>query len=317
MHSAPAGASVRLRAKCWCDCGACGALERDVAGEVRMPRRRPLAPDLRGVGGVRVRHPPFTIWGGHPPGAWGVWGGKGNHLTAKVRLCRGGWDGGWGGGGFWRLEMRLGAGVGVRECLWGRVSAVGGGGEGGGYSRPSSSDSLGGGPGGGYPPPLLPRGSGPPNPPPTPPPPRATGRIGRSTSQATALDAPSRRPPPPGPGHPHRRVRSAAAGRGPGHTPPRPPGPLRRPVLVVGPWVVGLVGVPVQRPGLDELWGVGVGPDVDPLRHVGGDGGVQGQQQRHEGPAVAAVAVHGGEGVVRAPAVAEPLQVPGVSVGDA
>ena len=30
-----------------------------------------------------------------------------------------------GGGGYWRLEMRLGADVGVWECLWGRVSAVG------------------------------------------------------------------------------------------------------------------------------------------------------------------------------------------------
>ena len=36
-----------------------------------------------------------------------------------------------GGGGYWRLEMRLGAGVGVWECLWGRVRAVGEGG--GGY----------------------------------------------------------------------------------------------------------------------------------------------------------------------------------------
>ena len=32
-----------------------------------------------------------------------------------------------GGGGYWRLGMRWGAGVGVWECLWGRVSAVGGG----------------------------------------------------------------------------------------------------------------------------------------------------------------------------------------------
>ena len=38
--------------------------------------------------------------------------------------------------------MRLGVGVGVWECLWGRVSAVGRG-EGG--SPPPSSDSLGGG----------------------------------------------------------------------------------------------------------------------------------------------------------------------------
>ena len=30
-----------------------------------------------------------------------------------------------GEGGYWRLGMRLGAGVGVWECLWGRVSAVG------------------------------------------------------------------------------------------------------------------------------------------------------------------------------------------------
>ena len=30
-----------------------------------------------------------------------------------------------GGGGYWRLGMRLGAGVGVWECLWGRVRAVG------------------------------------------------------------------------------------------------------------------------------------------------------------------------------------------------
>ena len=29
-----------------------------------------------------------------------------------------------GGGGFWRLEMRLRADVGVRGFLWGRVSAV-------------------------------------------------------------------------------------------------------------------------------------------------------------------------------------------------
>ena len=42
-----------------------------------------------------------------------------------------------GGGGFWRLEMRLGAGVGVWECLWGRVRAVGGG-----VPPPLSSDSL-------------------------------------------------------------------------------------------------------------------------------------------------------------------------------
>ena len=30
-----------------------------------------------------------------------------------------------GGGGYWRLEMRLGAGVGVSEWLWGGVRAVG------------------------------------------------------------------------------------------------------------------------------------------------------------------------------------------------
>ena len=46
------------------------------------------------------------------------------------------------GGGYWRLETRLGAGVGVWECLWGRVRAglLGGG---RGTPPPPSSDSLG------------------------------------------------------------------------------------------------------------------------------------------------------------------------------
>ena len=44
-------------------------------------------------------------------------------VPERLRSGHRGCDSGWGGGGYWRLEMRLGAGVGVRECLWGRVKA--------------------------------------------------------------------------------------------------------------------------------------------------------------------------------------------------
>ena len=52
--------------------------------------------------------------------------GTGAIRAVAERLQSGhrGCQSGWGVGGYWRLEMRLGAGVGVWECLWGRVSAV-------------------------------------------------------------------------------------------------------------------------------------------------------------------------------------------------
>ena len=51
--------------------------------------------------------------GGH----WGQSQGGRRAVTGDVQAVE--------GGGFWRLGMRLGAGFGVWECLWGRVSAVG------------------------------------------------------------------------------------------------------------------------------------------------------------------------------------------------
>ena len=57
------------------------------------------------------------------------------------------------GGGYWRLEMRLGAGVGVWGCLWGRVRA---GVLGGGGTTPPFKRFPGGGGGGGQSPQMLP-----------------------------------------------------------------------------------------------------------------------------------------------------------------
>ena len=57
-------------------------------------------------------------------------GGAIGAVPKRLQSGHGGCESGWGVGGYWRLEMRLGAGVGVWDCLWGRGRAgvLGGGG---------------------------------------------------------------------------------------------------------------------------------------------------------------------------------------------
>ena len=137
-------------------------------------------------------------------------GAVSERLQSGHRGCQSGW--GW--GGFWRLEMRLGLELG-QECLWGRVSAVGRG-EGGNPPPPSSSDSLPQGPPWVSPlPPQSPILSAS-SPTPSPRPPASVPVLPRPRS--SPLPFQSSLPPPLPP-----RLLPASSGSPP--PPPRPPGP--------------------------------------------------------------------------------------------
>ena len=69
-------------------------------------------------------------------GEWGAIGAVPERLQSGHRRCESGW-----GRRFLAVGNAVGAGVGVWECLWGRVSAVGRGD--GDTPTPPSSDSLG------------------------------------------------------------------------------------------------------------------------------------------------------------------------------